>query len=564
MTSDLLIEQFDRISDAPDAIHHLKRFILDLAVRGKLVEQNPHDESASDLLKRIATETMGEGAISSSKHSSQPRADELLFDLKPGWQPVKFNQILVDLQTGPFGSSLHQSDYEKNGIPVINPASIKNGCLVPVPGMAVGSQTIARLATFKLRENDIVMARRGEMGRCAIVSRKEEGWLCGTGSLILRLAKCLFIPFVALLIGSPLVRKYLSGSAVGATMQNLNQGILLNLVIALPPLAEQHRIVAKVDELMSLCDQLEARQTAREARRTAFVAAANRSLNNDEDQEASQRHASFYLKHFSRVTLRRDHIEEARNTILTLAMRGMLVKQDSSDEPASELLDRVRLDKTRLEGAGGRIKSYPALDNSTVPYQLPKGWRWARLGELCTLVTSGSRDWAQFYSAEGAIFVRMGNLSRNSYKLRLGSIQRVTAPSDTEGSRTRLEEGDILISITGDVGMLGLIPSGFGEAYINQHTCLVRRVNLLANNNYLPDFLRSPFAQVQFRGPQRGIKNSFRLTDVTQMLIPLPPLAEQQRIAARVSELMTLCDEVENQIATSETQSSRLLESLLH
>nr|MBA3967153.1 restriction endonuclease subunit S [Nitrospirales bacterium] len=178
-----------------------------------------------------------------------------------GWQVARISQILVELQTGPFGSSLHQSDYQKGGIPVINPASIKNERLVPVEGMAVGPKTLYRLATFKLREGDIVMARRGEMGRCAFVTKQEHGWLCGTGSLILRLPKFVFPHFFVTLIGSPFVREYLGGSAVGATMQNLNQAILLNLVIGLPPLAEQHRIVAKVDELMALCDQLETQLT---------------------------------------------------------------------------------------------------------------------------------------------------------------------------------------------------------------------------------------------------------------------------------------------------------------
>jgi type I restriction enzyme S subunit len=123
--------------------------------------------------------------------------------------------------------------------------------------------------------------------------------------------------------------------------------------------------------------------------------------------------------------------------------------------------------------------------------------------------------------------------------------------------------GDILISITGEVGLLGLIPSGFGEAYINQHTCLVRPSPLLSNR-YLPELFRSPFAQHQFNEPQRGIKNSFRLTDVTEFIVPLPPLTEQHRIVAKVDELMALCDQLETQLTITETDSRRLLEAVLH
>ncbi|MEI6987441.1 MAG: restriction endonuclease subunit S, partial [Rhodospirillaceae bacterium] len=165
---------------------------------------------------------------------------------------------LDELQTGPFGSSLHQSDYVPGGTPVINPASLQDGRIIPIEKMAVGPVALERLSSFKLCPGDIVMARRGEMGRCALVSDAEAGWLCGTGSLILRPSTIIYGPFLVLLIGSPTSRKYLSGTAVGTTMQNLNQSILTNLPFGLPPLAEQHRIVAKVDELMALCDSLEA------------------------------------------------------------------------------------------------------------------------------------------------------------------------------------------------------------------------------------------------------------------------------------------------------------------
>ena len=249
------------LTTRPDQIKALRQTILNLAVRGKLVAQNPNDAPASELLKRIEKEKKSlirSGKIMGSKPSSPAIIEDLDFDLRAGWVPTRFREILVELQTGPFGSTLHQSDYEKGGTPVVNPASIQNERIVPIEKMAVGPATLRRLATFRLRQDDIVMGRRGEMGRCAEVTQWEDGWLCGTGSLILRFPKCVYPRFFVTLLGSPYAREYLGRSSVGATMQNLNQSILLNLVIGLPPLAEQHRIVAKVDELMTLCDWLEA------------------------------------------------------------------------------------------------------------------------------------------------------------------------------------------------------------------------------------------------------------------------------------------------------------------
>ena len=261
MNADLLLVHYETISDVPDTIPRLRRFILDLAVRGKLVEQYPNDEPASELLKRIASEKAGlvkAGKISKRKSTESAPSNELSFELPSGWVAARFSDVLIELQTGPFGSSLQQNDYDVGGTRVINPASMQDGRIVPVEEMAVGDNTLERLSTFKLRAGDIVMGRRGEMGRCALVTEHEAGWLCGTGSLILRLPVSLYPDYLAMLIGSPHVREYLVGFAVGATMQNLNQSILQKMSIGLPPLAEQHRIVAKVDELMALCDRLKA------------------------------------------------------------------------------------------------------------------------------------------------------------------------------------------------------------------------------------------------------------------------------------------------------------------
>ena len=275
--------------------------------------------------------------------------------------------------------------------------------------------------------------------------------------------------------------------------------------------------------------------------------------------------AEHLLTHFDRIADAPDAIPRLRRFILDLAVRGKLVEQDPNDEPAAELLKRIAGEKARLTKAGEikKTKVLPLISEDHVKFEIPKSWSWCRLGSLSKFVTSGSRDWAKYYSQEGAIFIRMGNLSKEHYRLRLDQIQHVKPPSDGEGTRTRLEADDLLISITGDVGMLGLIPENFGEAYINQHTAMVRLVDEM-KGRYLAELFRSPFAQDQFNAPQRGLKNSFRLTDITQFLVPLPPLAEQHRIVAKVDELMALCDRLEASLAARDEIRRRLLDALLH
>lgn len=242
--------QSPRLITKPEHVAAVRRSIVDLAIGGQLGTGDPSDEPVH----------LGRGMETRLQTATGSRAAPVPIgkETRVGWKTLQLRHLLTHLQTGPFGSSLHQSNYVVGGTPVINPASLVGGRIVPLPKMAVGPETVKRLASFKLRERDIVVARRGEMGRCSVVTSNEEGWLCGTGSLILRFPLTVSVSFMALLIGSPTARAYLGGSAVGSTMQNLNQSILLTLPVGLPPLAEQRRIVAKVGELMAVCDELEA------------------------------------------------------------------------------------------------------------------------------------------------------------------------------------------------------------------------------------------------------------------------------------------------------------------
>jgi len=261
-------------------------------------------------------------------------------------------------------------------------------------------------------------------------------------------------------------------------------------------------------------------------------------------------------------------LKKLRQQILQEAIEGKLTadwrKKNPDVEPASKLLERISAEKTQLvkEKKIKKQKTLPPISEEEKPFELPEGWAWCRIWDVAKIITSGSRDWAKYYSKDGAIFVTMGNLSKESYSLRMDKIRYVQPPKNSEGARTRLEENDLLISITGDVGNLGLIPSSFGEAYINQHTCVLRFMSE-CQNKYFPELMRSPLAQYQYDAPQRGIKNSFRLGDVGEMIIPLPPLQEQQAIILKVEKLFAFCDQLETQITQSQTHAEQLMQAVL-
>ena len=257
-----LIAAFDTLFTTEEAIDQLKQTILQLAVMGKLVPQNPNDEPANLLLEKIAAEKqqlIKDKKIKKQKPLPPISNEEKPFELPEGWEWCRFSCLSNEVATGPFGSMIHKADYVDNGVPLINPSHMIDSKIVEDTSISVTDLKAKELSSYKLYVNDIVMARRGEMGRCALVTKREENWLCGTGSFALRFNSILSRRYILLLFKTQWVQTYLGGESVGTTMTNLNHGILNKLPLLLPPVAEQHRIVAKVNELMALCDTLKDR-----------------------------------------------------------------------------------------------------------------------------------------------------------------------------------------------------------------------------------------------------------------------------------------------------------------
>ena len=237
----------------------MKKSILQYAIQGKLVEQRAEEGTGEELYRQIQTEKkrlIKEGKIKKEKPLPEIAEDEIPFDIPESWRWVRFSEIMSTMSTGPFGSMLHKTDYIEKGIPLVNPANMVNGKIVPSDKMMISEATRRRLSSYILHAGMIVLGRRGEMGRCAVVTEKEDGWLCGTGSFFMEPSMSLYVYYVVSLFSSPYVKFYLGGESVGTTMSNLNHTILSKMPIPLPPLAEQRRIVAKLDEILPLCERL--------------------------------------------------------------------------------------------------------------------------------------------------------------------------------------------------------------------------------------------------------------------------------------------------------------------
>ena len=258
--------------------------------------------------------------------------------------------------------------------------------------------------------------------------------------------------------------------------------------------------------------------------------------------------------------LRQNILQEAIEGKLTADWRKQNpVKKGNPDYDAEALFEQIQKERNNEK----KQKELSPFAGDVKPFELPIGWKWVKLGNIVENITSGSREWAKYYSNKGAIFLRMGNLSRDSYKLRLEKLQYVCVPETTEGKRTRLVPFDLLFSITAEIGNLGLIPENFPEAYINQHTARIRFVDSIKQTLFFANSLLAPAIRKQYMPNAHGMKNSFRLDTLSYLMVPLPPLAEQREIVAQVEKHLQNVSDLENQITEREQLTKQLFQSIL-
>jgi len=213
---------------------------------------------------------------------------------------------------------------------------------------------------------------------------------------------------------------------------------------------------------------------------------------------------------------------------------------------------------TRGIDANGELRppqtEAPHLYKESLLGWIPQEWDVVTLESVSKTVTSGSRDWARFYAESGALFVRIGNLTREHINFRFESTIYVRPPRNADGQRTRLESGDILISITADLGVVGVVPDGLDEAYINQHIALVRPDLDVVNSRFVGHYLAGPIAQTYIsKLNDAGAKAGLNLPTIRGLVTAKPLRAEQDLIATRL-------DEIDNRIQNATTESAKLRE----
>ena len=320
MNADRLLAHYEQIADAPDAIARMRRFVLDIAVRGRLVEQDSADEPASELLKNVATEMarlVKTGELRKRKILPPFHLTDIPVEDISGWIWVRLGEVATMITKGSTPTSYGHA-YTTKGVNFVKIESIKSGLLLPENITSfIANETHDVLARSQLAAGDILFSIAGSIGTCAIVTDRVLPANINQALAIIRGTRTAFLAEFLLKSLQSSVARTVMAKARGGAMNNISLDDIQNLVVPLPPLAEQHRIVAKVDELMALCDRLEVARAEREATRDRLATASLARLNApDPDPSVFKGHAVFAFENFAPLTTRLDQIKALRQTIL--------------------------------------------------------------------------------------------------------------------------------------------------------------------------------------------------------------------------------------------------------
>ena len=541
--SEMLLKHFDLLAQAPDGVARLRELILTLAVQGKLVPQDPNDEPASVLLQRIRAEKdrlIAEGKIKRDKPLPSVIDTEKPFELPVGWEWVRLQHVGYT-QTGTTPDKRNPQFYG-SAVPFIKPGDIYHDRIdYENEGLTeLGLADSGRLAPA----GSILMVCIGTIGKSNLCQQS-----CSFNQQINSVTPtCCSPDYINLYLWSPSFQSEAWAQSSSTTISILNKGKWEAIPVALPPLLEQFRIVARVEELMRLCDALEAKRQLDATLHAQLLHTLLGTLTDSATPEELSANWQRVATHFDLLLDRPEAVDALEQTILQLAVRGLLVPQDPNDEPASVLLQRIRAEKDRLmaEGKIKRDKPLPPITDEEKPFELPLGWEWVRFGDASVNrdaervpVSSSDREKRDkvydYYGASGVIDKIDGFL----FDKRLLLIG---------------EDGANLLNRSTPIAFLA-----HGKYWVNNHAHVIDTTErgLL---DYLALFINAISLEPYVTGTAQPKMNQAKLNSIP---VALPSLAEQSSIVARVEELRQLCTDLRQRLTATRTTQGHLAEALV-
>ena len=509
----------------------LKNSILQMAVQGKLVPQDPNDEPASVLLQHIKAEKeelIKAGKIKKDKKSSEvfrgasrnlPYAfceqigkeiwdisDEIPFDIPDSWEWVRLGTLAQLISDG-----THKTPhYVDSGIPFLSVQNISKGYFDLTKIKYITKEEHQKLIErVKPHRNDILICRIGTLGKAIKITVDFEFSIFVSLGLI-RLVDATLIDFIITAINSPLGLKWIDENKVGGGTHTykINLVDLPNMLIPIPPLSEQHRIVAKIEELLPYIER--------------------------------------YGKAEEQLTELNTKFPEAlKKSILQEAVQGKLVQQNPDDEPASVLLERIRAEKQALIKAG-KIKKDKhesvIVTRDKIPYEIPDNWEWCTLNDVVIQVADIDHKMPPTVEGEGFPYISPLDFTENGIDFS-GAKKIGKEDFDKLATKIKPKRNDIIFPRYGTIGVIRLVETDI-DFLVSYSCCTIQNTENM-DFRYIYHVLKSPLIKDEInKYINKTTQPNVGLKSIKSFLFPLPPLAEQKRIVAKIEELMQYCDKL--------------------
>ncbi|EGR0269030.1 restriction endonuclease subunit S [Vibrio alginolyticus] len=528
-------------------IKKLRKLILELAVHGKLVPQDPNDEPADILVQRIMAkkkELLADGTLKKTKKSKVHDAIISAEELPLGWVAADFGDITfnLDAQRIPLSVSERkgrQGIYDYYGASGVIDSI--DAYLFDKPLLLIGEDG----ANLVNRSTPIAFMARGKY------------WVNNHAHVIDGISED-FLIYLSLYINSISLIPYITGMA----QPKMNQAKMNSILVLLPPEKEQHRIVAKVDELMALCDQLEQQTEASIEAHQVLVTTLLDTLTNSADADELMQNWARISEHFDTLFTTEESIDQLKQTILQLAVMGKLVPQDPSDEPAAELLKRIAEEKAQLvkEKKIKKQKALPPIAEDEKPFELPSGWEWCSLSSLGHFFggKTPSKSNSSFWGGD-VLWVTPKDMKRTHID---DSEDKITQAGVDSG--LALVEVNSLMCVTRS----GILRRHFPVALAKKQCTVNQDLKVLS----FYDKSVADYVLLMMQGFEQHILDKLTKTGTTVESLKFdefsvypfmfPPLKEQRRIVSKVEDLMIMCEELKARLKYSQITQQQLTDAI--
>ncbi|MFT6915312.1 MAG: type I restriction enzyme S subunit [Motiliproteus sp.] len=537
-------------------IKKLRELILELAVRGKLVPQDPNDEPARVLLERIAAEKarlVKEKKIKKQKALPEIAEDEKPYALPEGWEWCRLDDLAFNSEAG-WSPQCQPTPRRCGKWGVLKVSAVTWGKFQPDQNKEL-PQGLEPRPQYEVKAGDFLISRANtaDLVARAVVAPNDTPSNLMMSDKIIRFdfSKNISSIYVNLANNSALSRAYYAAVAGGtsSSMKNVSQNQVRNLLIPLPSFKKQLEIIEKVDELMALCDQLEQQTESSFDAHQLLVDTLLSTLTDACDADELAKNWARLSEHFDTLITTDYAVDQLKQCVLQLAVMGKLVPQDPNDEPASKLLERIKAEKMQLV-KDKKIKTQkplPEIGEDEKPFSLPEGWEWSRFQDIVDIqggITKGRKLAGR--ELVSVPYLRVANVQR-SY-LSLSDMKEVEIPVE-EVDKYQVRNRDLLITEGGDWDKVGRTAIWSEDLPYVAHQNHVFKARIFLDEQselWLEKYLNGPFARDYFAGSSKQTTNlaSINKTQLRGCLIAIPPPNEKDRIVAKVNQLMTLCDQL--------------------